>query len=243
MFFPLFIEMKNKEVLIIGGGKIGLHKAEVLAKTGAKITLLSPDRLDGWEALPVIWQREPYGGQPMDGYFLVICATDDPMLNAEIAARCARCCILCDNVSDGADGDLLFPAVAQKGGYTVAITSNGQTPFLTKKVKGEIEKILSPYNEETVALLAKTRSYIIQHFPAEKEALLNKLALAPLTIIREKGNPDEISDWLQREQTGVGTIQSDCRCHQESESPGGNGNQDHQNKRRHHSGSTVKRHR
>lgn len=231
MFYPLCIEMKNKAVLIIGGGEIGLHKAEILAKTGADITLIAPDRLNGWEALPVIWRRETYGGQSLDGYFLVICATDDPVLNGEVAGECKKRGILCDNTSAGQSGDLLFPAVVQKGGYTAAVTSNGQTPFLTKKIKGEIEKILAPYDEETVALLAKTRLHILEHFPAEKKALLHKLALAPLSIIREKGNPDEISDWLQREQTGAGADQSDCRRHQKSESPGGNGNQDHQNER------------
>jgi siroheme synthase-like protein len=205
MFYPLCIEMKNKAVLIIGGGQIGLHKAEILANAGAKLTLIAPDRLNAWDALPVIWQRERYGGQPLDGYFLVICATEDLALNAAVATECEKRKILCDNTSAGQSGDLIFPAVVQKGGYTAAVTSNGQTPFLTKKIKDEIEKVLSPYDEETVALLTKTRFYIIEHFPAEKKALLCKLALAPLSIIREKGNPDEISDWLQREQTGAGT--------------------------------------
>jgi precorrin-2 dehydrogenase/sirohydrochlorin ferrochelatase len=231
MFYPLCIEMTNKAVLIIGGGQIGLHKAEILANAGAKLTLIAPERLNGWDALSVLWQQEPYGGQPLDGYFLVICATDDPVLNGEVAAECKKRGILCDNTSAGTGGDLIFPAVVQKGGYTAAVTSNGQTPFLTKKIKGEIEEILAPYDEETVALLTKTRFYILEHFPAEKKALLCKLALAPLNIIREKGNPDEISDWLQREQTGAGTDEPDRRRHQKSESPGGNGNQDHQNER------------
>ena len=94
---------------------------------------------------------------------------------------------------------MIFPAVFQAGGFTVALSSGGKTPFLTKKVKGEIVEALAPYTEEIVDLLAKTRTFIIEHYPAEKEALLKKLAATPLDIIKEKGNPDEISDWLQRE--------------------------------------------
>lgn len=199
MFYPLSVDMEAKRVLIIGGGKIGLHKAEVLAKAGADITLISPHRLPGWDKLPVQWQRECYDKQPLSDYFLVICASDNDKINEGITALCREQKILCDNAADGAKGDLIFPAVVRQSGYTVALSSNGQTPFLTKKIKGEIEGVLSPYDEETVALLGKTRSYIIEHYPAEKEALLKKLALAPLTIIKEKGNPNEISDWLQRE--------------------------------------------
>lgn len=199
MFYPLSIDFADKCVLIIGGGKIGLHKAEILAKAGAKITLISPKRLPEWDNLSVQWQEARYEEQPLNEYFLVICATDDEKLNEKVAARCRELKILCDNAANGAKGDLIFPAVARQGGYTVAISSNGQTPFLTKKIKGEIERVLSPYDEETVALLSETRAYIIEHYPAEKEALLKKLALAPLNIIKEKGNPDEISDWLQRE--------------------------------------------
>jgi siroheme synthase-like protein len=199
MFYPLSIEMKEKKVLIIGGGKIGLHKGVVLAKTGAKITLISPKRLPDWDDLLVEWQQECYKEQPLDDYFMVICASDDEALNERVALVCKERKILCDNVARGTKGDLIFPAVVQKGGYTVAVTSGGQTPFLTKKIKGEIEALLSPYDKDTITLLSKTRLYIIEHYPAEKDALLKKLALAPLSIIKEKGNPDEISDWLQRE--------------------------------------------
>ena len=198
MFYPLFIEMEAKPVLIIGGGKIGLYKAGVLSEGGARLTLMAPERCGGWDGLEVRWQREKYKDQALDGYFLVIAATDDAVLNGEIACSCRRQGILCDDTSRGT-GDLIFPAVIREGGFTAALGSNGKTPFLTKKVKGEIQKILAPYDTEIIALLAKTRTFIIENFPAEKEALLQKLAQAPLAEIREKGNPDEISDWLQRE--------------------------------------------
>ena len=69
MYYPLLIELNAKQVLIIGGGKIGLRKAEELSSAGAAITLIAPERSEAWDALPHAWLREPYVDQSLDGYF------------------------------------------------------------------------------------------------------------------------------------------------------------------------------
>ncbi|MEG2405653.1 MAG: bifunctional precorrin-2 dehydrogenase/sirohydrochlorin ferrochelatase [Clostridiales bacterium] len=199
MYLPLFIDLNNEKALIIGGGSIAYRKAKKLAQSNLDITLICPQRIDDWADLKVNWLKEKYENQPLAQYRLVIAATDNEILNQKIAERCKNLKILCNSASNAAKGDVIFPGVVQEGGFTLALSSQGKTPFLTKKIKNDMKKILSGYDQKTIDLLAETREYIINTFPETKEVLLQKLAEASTELIKEKGSIHEITDWLQRE--------------------------------------------
>jgi siroheme synthase-like protein len=212
MHIPIFLDLSGWSVLIIGGGEIAARKAKELLNGEAEITLLAPERAAVWEEIPCTWQQTKYAGQPLDGYQLVVAATDNKQLNAEIAAECRRKNILCNSASDPQNGRCILPGVVRSGGYTVAISSNGRTPFLTKKlkktVKDAVQSLLEAYDEQTIALLGEVRAEIIKNYPNEKAVLLARLADMPPQLIREKthnekGNYNEIIDWLKGEQAGA----------------------------------------
>ena len=199
MYLPLFIEMERKKVLVVGGGEVALRRAKTVLEAGAEVTLIAPQREPGWEELSVQWQKEKYEDQPVDGYDLVIIATDNSAVNETLNRRCKEKKIPVNDATKGTEGTVIFPGVVRSGGFTAAVTSEGKTPFLTRKVKGDIAALLSEYDEELLRLLSETRSYIIENYPREKETLLRKLAKIPPQTIREKGDRYAITDWLQRE--------------------------------------------
>lgn len=209
MYLPLFIEMEGEKVLVVGGGSVALRRAKTVLEAGAKVTLLAPEREAGWEELDVSWRKERYEDQPLDGYDLVIIATDSAKANEELNRRCKEQRIPVNDATKGTKGSVIFPGVIHSGGFTVAVTSEGKTPFLTRKVKGDIDAVLSEYDEELLQLLSETRAYIIENYPREKETLLRNLSKLPVQQIREKGDRYAITDWLQREQTGINSNQTD----------------------------------
>ena len=200
MMLPLFIDMTGKKVLIIGGGKIALRRGKILAETGAEITLLTPERENGWENIAKVWLKDTYHNQNLVGYDLVLVATNDRLTNEAVAKKCAEKHILCNNATAADHGDVIFPAILHHGGFTAAITSNGKTPFLTAKLKNEIAQILEAYDEETITVLGEIRDHIIKNYPENKEAMLHRLANLPIQEIRGKGDIHALTDWLQREQ-------------------------------------------
>lgn len=209
MYLPLWIDMEGKKVLVVGGGEVALRRAKTVLEAGADVTLIAPERVKGWEELSVQWQKEKYEDRPVDGYDMVIIATDHSETNQKLNRRCKEKNIPVNDATRGTEGSVIFPGVIRGGGFTAAVTSEGKTPFLTRKVKGDIAALLNEYDEELLGLLSETRAYIIENYPREKEALLRKLARLPVKEIREKGDRYAITDWLQREQTGINSNQTD----------------------------------
>lgn len=199
MYLPLFIDMEGTKVLIVGGGEVALRRAKTVAEAGAEITLIAPERVPGWDTLSVQWQQEPYTDQKIDDYDLVLIATDHSEVNQLLNRRCKEQRIPVNDATKGTEGNVIFPGVVKSGGFTAAVTSTGKTPFLTKKLKGDIAALLKEYDDDILTLLSETRAYIIENYPREKEALLRKLAQIPVRQIREKGDRYAITDWLQRE--------------------------------------------
>lgn len=216
MYTPLFIDIAGWETLIIGGGLAGARKAAALAAGGALVTLLSPRRDDrAWKQIPHTWCQaafDPARPEILCGFKLVIAATDDNGLNRTIARLAKAQDLLCNAASAPAEGSVILPGVVKSGGFTLALASGGQTPFLTRRLKAEILPLLAAYDETTVQRLGAVRRRIIEQWPddaAAKKRLLDKLAATPAARFNaawdaKKGNYNEIIDWLQREQAGTG---------------------------------------
>lgn len=199
MYIPLFIDISQWQILIVGGGEIALRKASELAEGKAQITLIAPERCEGWEKLKVNWLPCEYRNQDLTGYDLVIAASGAEKLNNSIAAAAKAQGILCNCASRREKGDVILPGVVRENGITLAISTEGKAPFLTKQLKGEARKITDSYTQENIELLGNIRRDILERYPDNKEELLKKLAATPIKILEEKGNCHEITDWLQRE--------------------------------------------
>ena len=200
MYLPLFVEMKGKKVLIVGGGEVALRRGKALSAAGATVTAQAIDFVPGWETLDVTCEVGGYRGQNLSGYDLVIIATDDPAVNGAVLKDARAANVPVNDATAAENGDIIFPATVTKGDYTVAIGSGGKTPFLTRKLKEDIGEILAAYDDEALmALLAETRAYILKNHPETKTTLLRKLARLDVAAIREEGDPHGLTDRLQRE--------------------------------------------
>lgn len=196
---PLFLDVKDKSVLLIGGGPVAFKRAQKLLAAGAKISAYAHSFIDGFFELPIDLKQETFKDQSLDGYWLVITATDDPDCNAAVAKRAKDARIFCNNAGDAEDGDLVFPLSVQKSGFTVAIADQYRLPFLLTALGVAVMAALPDLAPENLEKLAVLRRYIIEHYPKEKEELLQKLAQAALENQDLEEEPDEIIRRFQRE--------------------------------------------
>ena len=124
-FFPVSIDLNNKNVLVIGAGKIALRKIEILLNYNCNINVITKEILE-----------EKF----LENIFLVITATDNEILNKEISQLCMSKNILVNNVTSKDDMNVRFMSIYEKDDIQIAISANGN-PKKAVEIKNKIKDI------------------------------------------------------------------------------------------------------
>ena len=151
MWFPLFINLENKKILVIGGGKVAAKKIEKILEYGADITVVTENVVE--EKLLKLENVKIENNQKIEndkakieklvkGYFLVIAATDDEELNENIANVCDSNGILINNVSSKIKMNAMFGGIVKNSEFQIAISTSGKNCKRSRAMKSEIQKVL-----------------------------------------------------------------------------------------------------
>ncbi|WP_427042517.1 bifunctional precorrin-2 dehydrogenase/sirohydrochlorin ferrochelatase [Fusobacterium sp. SB021] len=142
-FFPLFVNVKNKKILIIGAGKIAYRKTETLLKYGADILVITKEiREEGFKNLKNIDIKiGEFSENLLKNAFMVICATDNKELNEKIYKICDEKNILVNNITSKTDMNCRFGSIINNEEYTLGISAKGN-PKKAKELREKLEKIL-----------------------------------------------------------------------------------------------------
>ncbi len=152
MWTPLFLRLEGRAVLVVGGGEIALHKAAELARSGAHVAVVSPE-CEGVLPNGVTWIRRAFEPSDVAGRWLVVAATNDPRVQRAIAIAADQERVFVLAVDDLANATAISPAVVRRGPITIAISSNGEAPALTRLLREIVERILP---EETYVDAARS---------------------------------------------------------------------------------------
>jgi len=175
------LNVENRICLVVGGGKVAERKVHSLLDRGALVRLASPEITEGIKKLvqkgKVEHIRENYQESYLDGAFLVIGATDEEEVNARVSADCMNRGILINVVDDPPRGNFYVPAVVQRGPLQIAVSTDGKSPMLARKIRERLEGIFPAEYEEVVGLIGELREKVIKETPdpAEKERILTAL--------------------------------------------------------------------
>ena len=145
-FFPVSIDLNNKNVLIIGAGKISLRKVETLLKYNCNINVITKEILEE-KFLELeknnkikIFKNQEFEEKFLENIFLVITATDNEILNKEISQLCMSKNILVNNVTSKDDMNVRFMSIYEKDDIQIAISANGN-PKKAVEIKNKIKNI------------------------------------------------------------------------------------------------------
>ena len=147
-YLPLAFDLKNRPCLIVGGGAIATRKARLLNKAEARLLVVAPDITDELRQLVLASGGEymvgTYRKSLLDSVELVVAATADADVNAQVSAD-ARARRLPVNVVDSpAHCTFTFPSIVERGPLAIGISSGGSAPVLTRMLRAQIETLLSP---------------------------------------------------------------------------------------------------
>ena len=143
LFFPLFINLKNKKVLVIGAGKIAYRKVETLLKYNAQIKIITKEikeeKFKNLENIDIVIGE--FSENMLDNIFMVICATDNEILNEKIYKLCDEKNILVNNITSKTEMNCRFGSIVNTEEYTIGISAKGN-PKKAKEMRKRLEEIL-----------------------------------------------------------------------------------------------------
>jgi precorrin-2 dehydrogenase/sirohydrochlorin ferrochelatase len=180
--FPMFMKLENKPCLVVGAGKVGEPKIASLIDTGALIRVVAfgaSDMVRKWaQEGKIKLELRAFTAADLDGIFLAVVATASRQLNASIYNEAQRRGVLCNVVDDPAYCDFYYPAVVRRGDLQIAISTKGQSPALSQKLRQQLERQFGPGYAQWVARLGETRKLVLASglHPQKKRELLLSLA-------------------------------------------------------------------
>lgn len=160
-YFPLFLEMNRRRCAVIGGGAVAERKVDGLLAAGAEVTVISPALTERLRDLingdAIRHRAREYRNGDLEGFGLVFLATDDPAVN-DAVWRDARAQGIWVNSADDSDHcDFILPAVIRRGALTVAVSTGGASPAMTRAIREELDDYFTEDYAQLVQVAAEVR--------------------------------------------------------------------------------------
>ena len=160
-YYPIFVEMQGRPVLLVGGGRVALEKVGKLVAAGARVTVIAPALIDEVHAFVennhAEWHPRPFAPGDTAGFDMVMVATDDGAVNKAVADEARAAGIWVNAADDLHNCDFILPSLAARGHIAIAISTGGTSPALARWLRSRMEEFLSEDVELLGHLLADVR--------------------------------------------------------------------------------------
>ena len=163
-YYPAFIDVRDRDCIVIGGGDMGEEKALKLLECGARVIVISPSVTNRVKELEsegrLVWTRRGFRRGDLERAFIAIAATDDDALNREIAREAQERNVLLNVVDVTHLCTFIAPSVARRGEVTVATSTGGASPALARTFREKIEQSRILEYADLAPLLSGARAHL-----------------------------------------------------------------------------------
>ena len=170
-YFPAFIKLDNKKILIVGGGYIAYEKLDHLLDFTKDISVIALDLSDEMsariEAESLLYEKRAYEVGDIKEYAVVIVAVDDIPLQAEIFQESKKYNCLCNSVDSVDYCDFIFPSYIKKDDLTIALSTSGASPAVAKHLKLYLRDLIP----ESISEFLKEMKGLRKTLPKGKERM------------------------------------------------------------------------
>jgi len=163
-YYPVYLDLTDKRVLIVGGGAIASRKARGLLDIGANVKIVSPEVTDEIRDLAaarkIEWVAARYETAHMDGAAIVVGATSDRAANEQVSRDAMARSIPVNIVDDPALCSFIVPAVGTRGAIQIAVSTGGSAPMVAGKIRDRISQAIGDEYVVLVEVLGVLRDRI-----------------------------------------------------------------------------------
>lgn len=166
-YFPAFIHVTGKKVLVLGGGEVALGKLRLLARSQAVITVIAPEICDEIAMMVnegrIVWESAPFVDTMINGAVMVFDAADDPYLTARIQAATKRRNILLNVVDKTPHCDFIVPAILDRAPVMITISTGACAPALARIIRQRLETVLPASMSQLARIARDARQKVADH--------------------------------------------------------------------------------
>jgi siroheme synthase-like protein len=165
-YYPIFMNVRGKKCVVIGGGQVALRKVRSLLEYGACVEVISPvicpelDKMNEKGEISVIRADYQPGGLP--NALLAIAATDNDKRNLEVARESRNKGILVNVVDCAENSDFILPSYLRRGDVTIAVSTSGRSPALARKIRTKLENEFGDEYASLALLIGEVRAEVKQ---------------------------------------------------------------------------------
>lgn len=160
-YYPIFLDVTDRPVLLVGGGHVGLEKIGKLVDAGARVTVVAPELIpelrafiDDGRARHI---ERPFEAGDTAGHWLVMVATDDGAVNRGVADEARANGILVNAADDAANCDFILGSLVKRGSLQITASTGGGSPAMARWLRERLEEFLTEDIAELADLLADVR--------------------------------------------------------------------------------------
>jgi uroporphyrin-III C-methyltransferase / precorrin-2 dehydrogenase / sirohydrochlorin ferrochelatase len=168
-YLPVFMHLKSRPALVVGGGDVAARKCDLLLRAGAQVTVVAPDLGEGLARRAargeVAHVHAAFAPAHVDGKHIVVAATDDQAVNRAVHGACVSRGIPVNVVDQAQLCTFILPAIVDRSPIVVAISSGGSSPVLARRLRAKVESVLPASVGRLAALAERFRDSVKARLP------------------------------------------------------------------------------
>lgn len=167
-YYPIFVNLKNKNCLVVGAGEVGKRKSQSLLEAGAK----SVSIIDTNAAVPglksilkmenVHFESREFKESDLDGKFIVMACTSNQQVNKLISQLCEDREILCNIADQPEKSSFIVPATFKRGDLTMAMSTAGKSPAMARRIRRELQEKFGDEYAHMLTLMGRVRPLLLE---------------------------------------------------------------------------------
>lgn len=204
MYYPIFVDVRKKPVLVVGAGRVAARKASVLLEYGAEIDIVGRDLCEEIHAMiesgSLSYLGPVFGEEQVAGRFMVVAATDDRELNNRVSKAAQARGILVNAADQPEACNFILPSVVRRGALQIAVSTSGKSPALARALRIRLEQEFGPEYGLFVDLMGRVREAVLAlGRPAEEnQGVFRRLMGSGLLQALRERNQEAVLSVLSR---------------------------------------------
>src|SRR5205823_6134567 len=164
-YYMACLDLRGRDCLVVGGGRVATEKVHGLLDCDARVTAVAPQIEDELRRLPVRVERRAFSRSDVVGRFLVVAATSDRSVNADVSSVARERETLCNVADDPELCSFILPAIVRRDPIVVGVSTGGASPALAQRLRDDIAALVGPRHADLARRLAELRPWAKRTLP------------------------------------------------------------------------------
>jgi precorrin-2 dehydrogenase/sirohydrochlorin ferrochelatase len=158
-YYMACLDLRGRDCLVVGGGRVATEKVLGLLDCEAQVTVVAPRVDDDLQRLPVHIEQRAFSRSDVVGRFLVVAATSDRSVNADVSGVARERDTLCNVADDPELCSFILPAIVRRDPIVVGVSTGGASPALAQRIRSDVAELIGPEHAELARRLEALRPW------------------------------------------------------------------------------------